>query len=148
MEHASNNLADLKSDKLDNDGFTIVELVVSVLILAITSMFMAPLLVQSLNTSAKNELRINAIELNRERLEELQNGTYTCASLENLVNAQPEFITMSSGDVFAVDYSSESTAACPGAAPFSYQVNVAIYLQPLNEKLSNASTNLLVLSDN
>lgn len=138
----------MNSDKLDDGGFTIVELVVSVLILAVTSMFMAPLLVQSLNTSAKNELRISAIELNRERLEALQNGTFTCASLENLVNSEPEQITMSSGDVFTVDYSSESTSACVGATPFSYQVNVAIYLQPQNEKLSNASTNLLVLSDN
>lgn len=147
MELASNNSASLSSDQLDESGFTIIELVISVLLLALTASFLAPMLIQALNVSATNELRVMAIELNREKLEQLQNGTYTCQSLDALVAAQPELVPLASGEILSVDYVSSNNSTCYTSTPYSYPITVTV-TSSKQRLLSKASTNLLVQSAN
>ena len=64
-----------------DDGFGLIEIVISMFLLAVLAMAFLPLLVQSLKQSAANATLVTATQLVNERLELVQSAGGTCSSI-------------------------------------------------------------------
>jgi type II secretory pathway pseudopilin PulG len=123
-------------------GFSLVEVVVSLFILALLSLSLLPLLIQGVKIAATNSTQAGATRVVNDRIEQAR-ATETCTA----VLAQAGSTTTSvdgRGDSFVIT-GTAGIAACPAAYPavIKLTVSVATSTEPA-KSLATASTLVLV----
>jgi Tfp pilus assembly protein PilV len=125
------------------DGFGIIEIVVSMFILAIISLAALPVLVQGLQLTALNATRSTATQLMQEQLEYARAQEPTCAAIAAL-NGDAASATDPRGVVLKV---TRAVSICPSAAaayPTTVALTVTVRRQSSDALLSSAVTRIYV----
>lgn len=133
----------------DDEGFGLIEIVVSMFMLALLSLSMLPLLVTSVQQSARNVTLASANQLVQQQLEKARGAT-TCGALGAAVNASTT-TSASSVDSRGVPLQlTEIVAACtitPNTPQGTVNVTVRVIRTDTDQTLSRAST-LVYVSGN
>jgi len=124
-----------------DDGFGLIEIVISMLILAVLAVSLLPLLIQGVRTASSNASQATAGRLVHDRIEQAR-ASETCAAVASLAGT----ITLPAderGDIFIVTGS--TPAACPTSYPavVSLSISVADSSAPA-KPVASATTLVLV----
>jgi type II secretory pathway pseudopilin PulG len=108
-------------DPASDEGFGLVEIVVSMFILALLAVSFLPILIQGLKTSAANATIVTASQLSAEQLEYARIQSVTCDSVFHMNDSPTSTATDPRGVELVV---TRSVAACP-VSTFAYPTTVA-----------------------
>jgi type II secretory pathway pseudopilin PulG len=118
----------------DDAGFGMVEIVVSMFMLAILAMAVLPLLIQGMTQSVANSTQATANQLVNDRMAVAQSSGPSCASVAGVAG------TTSTTDPHGVNLQvTTSVAACP-AGIGTVQVNSTVIRLDTHKTLATAST--------
>ena len=73
----------------DNRGMTLIEVLISLMLLAIVSLALIQSALLAINTNVRNELRDEAVSVAEQRLNELRNTPFTGADLADTTSTGP-----------------------------------------------------------
>jgi prepilin-type N-terminal cleavage/methylation domain-containing protein len=126
----------------DEAGFSLVEIVVSMFILAVLSLSLLPLLVQGVKLAAVNSTQASANRVVYDRIEQAR-ATESCAAVLSQTGSTTTSLD-SRGNSFVIT-GTAGVSACPTAYPavIKLTVSVAKATQPA-KSLASASTLVLV----
>jgi type II secretory pathway pseudopilin PulG len=103
----------LREDRKSERGFGLIEIVVSMFLLAILTIAFLPLLVQSLQTSARNNLTATASQLLSAQLDELAAVAPYCDEVTDFAGGVPASVTDDRGNSYQAR---REVVACPDAS--------------------------------
>lgn len=107
----------------DDSGFGLVEIVISMLLLALLAVAFLPLLIGALQASVRNATIATANQLLSEQLDALQTTARTCAALDAYESASISVTT----DPRGTEYTPQRTVgACPSTFPGSVTVTLRV----------------------
>ena len=130
------------------DGFGMVEVVVSMFILALIAMALLPLLIQGIKTSARTATTATATQLVNDQLAELTDyaqsqTTLSCAALRTHFPAASTNTTDSRGVALVV---SRTPAACPtGIYPSTVKFTATVKRTDTTPNTTVAQADILIL---
>jgi len=131
-----------KRGSSDEGGFGIVEIVVSMFLIAILAIAFLPLLIQSLRISAVNATMATATQLVDRELEQFRNVAPTCAALTALVNTPVDSVDEPRGEL----QPGRSMGTCPTTFPGTVTVTTWVTRSGETDRVSEAATRILVIS--
>jgi prepilin-type N-terminal cleavage/methylation domain-containing protein len=135
--------AKLRTRSGEDAGFSIIEIVVSMFILAIIAVAALPLLIQGLQVTSLNATRSTATQLVHDQLELARAQDSTCSTIAAL-NGDAPSATDPRGAVMKI---TRSISACPSAAsayPTTVTMTVTVRRQTTGVALSTATTRIYV----
>jgi len=109
-----------------DDGFSLVEIIISLALLGLLFASAAPLLVGALKLSAQSAVQATATELATGQLERARASATTCADFKTFLAAplSPATTTDARGVTYTVSQTPATSVTCPTAALINYQVSV------------------------
>ncbi|MFC5928098.1 hypothetical protein D6T64_10345 [Cryobacterium melibiosiphilum] len=110
---------------VEDSGFGVIEIVVSMFLLALLAIGFLPLLVQSLRVSVSNSTLATATQLVTQQMEELRALGTTCATLDTYASSEFSTVTAAGNHVLTITVDID----CPGASvayPTTVPVNVSV----------------------
>jgi len=87
VNRAATNVVRIKAAAVEAGGFTLIEVVVSMLLLGIIAVGLIPALIGFLTTSNQNTNVATASQLVGQQIDVARSGTATCAALKSYANA-------------------------------------------------------------
>lgn len=126
----------------NNSGFTLIEVVVAILLLAIVALGLIPGLVGALKVSSQNTNIATASQLVNQQIDAARAGTPTCATLTIYKNQILPPVVDRRGVSFQPKRSVTCTAGAAGAAT----VSVSVTLSGSPKMLATATTYVYVTS--
>jgi len=121
----------------DERGLGLVEILVSMFMLALISVALLPLLVQGLQVSVKNATVATASQLVGQQLDQVRALAKTCADVSAFDDAPLANFTNERGDVFQPV---RLVGACPASYPGLVRVDTWVTANGTAEKVAEAST--------
>lgn len=124
------------SRNLTDDGFSLVEMIIAMFILAVISLAVLPLLIGAMQTSVVNRDHVEATTFANAQLAELRDGfplessTTSCATLTTHARSAANAVVDPAGTGMTATV---EIAACPTAFPASVHVTVKIHDQDGDE---------------
>lgn len=121
------------------DGFGIIEIVVAMFLLGLLAIFVLPLVMMSLQTTARTATIGTATDIVNAELTEIRAAATSCSALAPFRSSAPAAVTDDRG----VSYQAVRTI---GACPTTYPAAVTITVSVLSEgdTLSTATTRVLL----
>ncbi|GAA2078631.1 hypothetical protein GCM10009840_12070 [Pseudolysinimonas kribbensis] len=126
----------------EDEGFGLVEIVVSMFMLAILAMAFLPILVQGLKQSSSNATLATATQLVNQQLQKAQAKGPQCTLVESVAGMQQ--LTDPQGVEIQV---TTSVGACPTAVGGTVSVTVSAVRQDSGDTVASASTLVYVKHD-
>lgn len=116
----------MSNEKFD-DGFSIVELLVSLLLMAVLSVVLIPNLVKSMQSSSNLKTRTLAIAVNKESIAGAEAAASTsCAALNTYIGAAGnKSVKLATGQTMTVTFS-PAAFACNATPPYSQTLAVTV----------------------
>lgn len=109
----------------DNEsGIGLIEIVVSMFLIALLAMAFLPLLITSLKSTRVNSSSAAATQLVSQQLEQLRLEPTTCAAITAFAATDPAPVTDARGVVLTIDR--QLQGACPAEYPGTVQVRVLV----------------------
>ena len=139
---ASPAVAEAGSVRSDESGIGLIEIVVSMFLIALLAMAFLPLLIQSLKATTTNTSASIATQLVGQQLEQLRLVPTTCAAVTTFLATDPAAVTDDRGVVLTIDR--QLIGACPITYPGTVKVRVAVTSN--GSTLSEASTLVMVVT--
>jgi type II secretory pathway pseudopilin PulG len=125
----------------DEDGFGLVEIIISLFILAMIALALLPLLVQGIKTSAKTATVATAVQLVQDQLTQARSVSATCSAVASLAATTITATTDSRGVPLQV---SHSAGTCPTSFPGTISFTASVTRTDTNAVVSTASTYIYV----
>jgi type II secretory pathway pseudopilin PulG len=126
----------------DEQGMGLIEIVVSMFLIALLAMAFLPLLVSSLTSTRLNTSVATANQLVSQQLEALRSVGTNCASVTSFTTTDPAPVVDDRGVALTIDR--QLIGVCPTTFPGTVKVTVAVSTD--GKVLSNATTLVLVKS--
>ena len=126
----------------DESGIGLIEIVVSMFLIALLAMAFLPLLIQSLRASTTNTSASIATQLVGQQLEQLRTVPTTCAAVSTFLGSDPAAVVDDRGVILTIDR--QLVGACPTAYPGTVKVRVVVTSD--GTALSEASTLVMVVT--
>ena len=123
-------------------GIGLIEIVVSMFLIALLAMAFLPLLIQSLKATTTNTSASIATQLVGQQLEQLRTVTTTCAAVTTFLATDPAPVSDDRGVILTIDR--QLVGACPTTYPGTVKVRVSVTSG--GETLSEASTLVMVVT--
>lgn len=124
----------LTATRSDEQGFTLVEMMISILILAIILTAMASVLITSLTSMQREEQRVRATQLAQEELERIRAIEWDCAAFDPSAAGYTTPDPVSGNATVALDAECSDPTIAPDPQPFvrgvdgiDYTVALAVY---------------------
>jgi type II secretory pathway pseudopilin PulG len=130
-----------QSPPRDDSGVGLIEIVVSMFLLALLAISFLPVLVQGLQQAALNSTRATAVQLANEQVELARGTTATCANLEPLGTVPVANFIDAQGVTIQV---TRTISACPSTYPGTMQLTVRANRVDTGHQLSELITLLYV----
>ena len=128
---------------VDDGGFTLIEVVVAMFLLAIVSTGLIPALIGSLKVSGQNTTIATASQLVSQQLDVARSGPATCSALMNYKIAVLPPVVDARGVSFQPV---RSSVTCTSGAPGIARVRVTVTLTGNAHVLASASTYIYITS--
>ena len=130
--------------KADEVGFGLVEIVISMFLLALLAVAFLPLLIDALRTTVRNATTATATQLVSEQLDAVSLIPRTCAALADFEAASVPTLTDERGTVYTA---TRSAATCPSTGyPLSVAVTVSVTADSQPGLLVESTTTVIVES--
>ena len=113
-----------KSPRDDESGLGLIEIVVSMFLIALLAMAFLPLLISSLKSTRINTSSAAATQLVSQQLEQLRLIPGTCAAVTSFTSADPAPVTDARGVVLSIDR--QLVGTCPASYPGTVKVRVVV----------------------
>lgn len=113
----------------DDAGFGLTEIMVSLMLLGLLALAFAPLMVNALSASARNQALNAATQLANEKIEELRGAARTCADLKNQLDKPVDPEKDSQGRTYTFTQTPSSAVTCPsgdGSILVDYTIEVRV----------------------
>lgn len=130
---------------LDDSGFGVIEIVVSIFILAILSLALLPPLIQGIKQSANNAILVSATHLLSAQMDAARQQVQSCAALTNYVASANTDVIDSSGVTLHVSTTLDS---CPTVYPGTVGLTVTVVRTDTAETLVFAKTLVYLENEN
>lgn len=128
-----------------DEGFGLVEIVVSMFLLALLAVAFLPLLIDALRASVRNATTATATQLVSEQLDQVSLLPRTCAALAAFESAALPTVTDERGIVYTAH---RDAAACPSSGyPVAVSVRVWVTADSSSTLLVESTTSVIVESD-
>lgn len=108
----------------DESGIGLVEIVVSMFLIALLAMAFLPLLIQSLKATTTNTTASIATNLVSQQLEQLRTVEPTCTAVSAFLASDPAPVTDPRGVVLTIDR--QQAGSCPAVYPGTVTVRVVV----------------------
>jgi len=133
----------MSNEKFD-DGFSLVELLVSVFLIAVLSVALIPNLVASMQAGSNMKTRTFAIAVNKQAITGLEAaGNTSCSALNTFVGAAAnQSVAIPTGKTLTVTFSPASFA-CSTSVPYSQPVTATV-TDASGFQLSSATTSIWI----
>ena len=134
------------NDPRDDEGFGMVEVVVSMLMIALLAIAVLPILIQGLRVSATNSTIATATQILNDKLEAARSIAPQCSLVYSTLNGtETSTVVDPRGVSFRVDTVVDT---CPASIPTARTVAVSVSVTRIdtNAALAKATTRLLVTS--
>ena len=135
------NLLSVGCSREDDDGFTLIEVVVAMFLLAILALGLIPALLGALKASSQNSTTATASQLVGQQLDDARSRATTCAALQAY---QAETIAPVVDARGVSLQPKRSTVVCPGTYPGVATVSVSVTKSGSAVQLASATTYILV----
>ena len=132
----------IESPATGEAGIGLIEIVVSMFLIALLAMAFLPLLIQSLKASTANTSASIATQLVGQQLEQLRSVPTTCAAVTAFLGTDPAAVTDDRGVILTIDR--QQVGACPSTYPGTVKVRVTV--SSGGGILSEASTLVMVVT--
>ncbi|TFD55441.1 hypothetical protein E3T55_01135 [Cryobacterium frigoriphilum] len=131
------------SHEKHDSGFGVVEIVVSMFLLALLAIAFLPLLMQSLRVSVSNSTLATATQLVAQEMEELRSLGTTCSTLDDYASSSSSTVTVSGSQVLnvTIDITCPSTTT---VLPTTVTATVSVIEEPDTVPIASATTLMLV----
>ncbi|HOB56845.1 MAG: prepilin-type N-terminal cleavage/methylation domain-containing protein [Microbacteriaceae bacterium] len=135
-----------KSASANDEGFTLVEVVVSIIVLALIALALLPLLIQGIKQSAQAAAIASAVQLANSQVDLARTQATTCTA----VTATPTVAVSSSATYRGVPLVvTKTVGACPtptpsATAPGTIPFTATVTRSDTGETLATVSTKILV----
>ena len=129
--------------KSDDVGIGLIEIIISMFLLALLATAFLPILVQGLNTSVRTTTIATATQLAGEQLDKLRELGTTCSEVSVFDDAVPAAVTDERGTVYQPR---RLVAACPATYPGVVSVRVWVTRTGIVQPLADATTLFYVKS--
>lgn len=127
-------------------GFGLVEIVISMFLLAILAVAFLPLLIDSLRASVRNATTATATQIVSEQLDAVSLLPRTCAALVAFEGASVPTLTDERGTVYTAV---RNTATCPSSGyPTAIDVTVSVTADTQPNLLVQSTTTVIIESTN
>ena len=126
-------------------GFSLVEIVIAMFVLAALSLALVPALIAGLKQSSQNAILATASGVLTARLDAAQAQAKTCTAISTFVASTVPNFTESHGVTLHV---TQSIDACPSAYPGTVALTVAVSRTDTGATLIQTTTKLYVNSEN
>lgn len=123
------------------DGLGLIEIVVSMFLLALTALALLPLLIQGVQASAKNSTTASATQLVSQQVEQARQAATTCQSLRTFGLAAVASVTDPRGVVLQPV---RTVGTCPASYPGTVTFTASVTSD--GDTLATATTRILVTS--
>ena len=123
-------------------GIGLIEIVVSMFLIALLAMAFLPLLINSLKASTTNTSASIATQLVGQQLEQLRTVATNCAAVTTFLGTDPAAVTDDRGVILTIDR--QLVGACPATYPGTVKVRVTV--SSGGSILSEASTLVMVVT--
>ena len=131
-------------DRAKDAGFGLVEIVISMFLLALLAVAFLPLLIDSLRTTVKNSTTATATQLVSEQLDAVSLLPRTCAALTAFEAASVPTLIDARGTVYT---SVRDAAVCPTTGyPLSVTVTVSVTADSEPDLLVQSTTTVIIES--
>jgi len=128
----------------NDEGFGLVEIVISMFLLALLAVAFLPFLIESLLTTVRNSTTATATQLASEQLDAASLVPRTCDGLAAFGAASIPTVTDERGTVYSAD---RTVAACPSSGyPVAVRVTVSVTADTEPDLLVRAVTTVIVES--
>lgn len=128
----------------DDAGFGLVEIVISMFLLALLAVAFLPLLIDALRASARNATAATATQLVSEQLDAVSLLPRTCSALAAFESAAVPTVTDARGTVYTPH---RDAAACPASGyPVAVSVRVWVTADSSSSLLIESATTVIVES--
>lgn len=125
-------------------GFGLVEIVISMFLLALLSVAFLPLLIDSLRVTVRNATAATATQLASEQLDATGLVDRTCAALAVFESASVAPVTDARGTVYTA---TRTVAACPASGyPAAVEVTVSVTADSAPNLIVQSTTTVIVES--
>ena len=132
-----------KHTESDDAGIGLIEIIISMFLLALLATAFLPILVQGLNTSVRTTTIATATQLAGEQLDKLRELGTTCSEVSVFDDAVPAAVTDERGTVYQPR---RLVAACPATYPGVVSVRVWVTRTGIVQPLADATTLFYVKS--
>ena len=132
-----------RNDDRNDSGFSLIEIVVSIFILAILSLALLPPLIQGIKQAAGNAILASATHIVSSRMDAVRQQAPSCAALTNYVASAPSNVIDSSGVTLHV---ATTMDACPAVYPATVGLTVTVTRSDTAATLVTAKTLVYVLN--
>jgi type II secretory pathway pseudopilin PulG len=126
--------------RAQESGIGLIEIVVSMFLIALLAMAFLPLLIQSLKATTTNTSVASATQLVSQQLERVRTVGATCSAITSFASTDPAPVTDDRGVVLSIDR--QLVGACPTTFPGTIGFRVVVSAD--GESLSDAATRILV----
>ena len=123
-------------------GIGLIEIVVSMFLIALLAMAFLPLLIQSLRATTTNTSASIATQLVSQQLEQLRTVATTCTAVSTFLATDPAPVTDDRGVILTIDR--QLVGACPSTYPGTVKVRMAVTNG--GSTLSEATTLVMVVT--
>jgi len=127
-------LLDVEPDEL---GIGLVEIIISMFLLALLATAFLPILIQGMNTSVRTTTIATASQLAGQQLDQLREFGTTCSEVSVFDDAVPATTTDERGTVYQPH---RQVAACPTTYPGVVSVRVWVTKTGVTQPLADATT--------
>lgn len=118
-------------------GFSLVEIVVAMFILALVAVSLAPMLVSSLQQTSTNALATQATHLASVQMDAVRAQTANCAAMSAYANSTLPVVATGQGVSLSI---TQTLGACPATYPGTAQFTVNVRRTDTNALLATATT--------
>jgi prepilin-type N-terminal cleavage/methylation domain-containing protein len=130
-------------DRPDDEGFTIIEVLIAMLLLAILALAILPSLVGILKASVRNVNVATATQIVNKNLVDARTIGTTCAALQSYGSAVVSTVTDTRGVTFST---TRAVSACPSTYPATVRVSITVMSTNSLQAVATGSTLVIVRS--
>ncbi|MEY9952569.1 prepilin-type N-terminal cleavage/methylation domain-containing protein [Leifsonia sp. EB34] len=127
----------------EDEGFTLIEVLIAMLLLAILSLALLPSLIGILKTSVRNVSVATATQFVNNNLVQAQTAGTTCTGIQNFGSAIIGPLTDNRGVTFST---TRSVGPCPATYPGTVKVSVTVMSSNSLQAVATGSTLVIVRS--
>lgn len=130
----------METKRGDDDGFGLVEIIVSMFLLALLAAAFLPVLVQALTTSVRNATIATGSQIVAQQLDELRTLDITCTAVSTFDDSTIPAITDERGTVFQPVRQVDTCSADPADYPTTVEVRAWVTENGAATRLTEAVT--------